>query len=59
VLKDLDDLDSLLIVDIGGTTLDIAHVAQAKCPDLPKRTATQKPAYHSLQKPLNMRWMSV
>ncbi|HFZ8784601.1 TPA: plasmid segregation protein ParM [Salmonella enterica subsp. enterica serovar Mgulani] len=26
VLKDLDDLDSLLIVDIGGTTLDIAHV---------------------------------
>ncbi|MEY8940631.1 hypothetical protein AB9K36_02375 [Klebsiella michiganensis] len=26
MLKDLDDLDSLLIVDIGGTTLDIAHV---------------------------------
>ncbi len=26
VLKDLNDLESLLIVDIGGTTLDIAHV---------------------------------
>ncbi|MDP1131062.1 plasmid segregation protein ParM domain-containing protein, partial [Klebsiella pneumoniae] len=26
VLKDLDDIDSLLIFDIGGTTLDIAHV---------------------------------
>ncbi|EOC0003188.1 recombinase [Cronobacter sakazakii] len=26
VVKDLDDLDSLLIVDLGGTTLDISHV---------------------------------
>ncbi|WP_353614357.1 plasmid segregation protein ParM [Mangrovibacter phragmitis] len=26
VLKEMDDLDSLLIIDLGGTTLDISHV---------------------------------
>lgn len=26
VVKDLDDLDSMLIIDLGGTTLDISHV---------------------------------
>lgn len=26
VVKDMDDLDSLLIIDLGGTTLDISHV---------------------------------
>lgn len=26
ILKELDDLDSLLIIDLGGTTLDISHV---------------------------------
>jgi plasmid segregation protein ParM len=58
VLKDLDDLDSLLIVDIGGTTLDIAHV-RSKMSGFTKTHCDPKPAYHSLQKPLNMRWMSV
>jgi plasmid segregation protein ParM len=45
VLKDLDDLDSLLIVDIGGTTLDIAHV-RSKMSGFTKTHCDLKPAYH-------------
>jgi plasmid segregation protein ParM len=57
VLKDLDDLDSLLIVDIGGTTLDIAHV-RSKMSGFTKTHCDPKTGVSSSQKPLNMRWMS-
>lgn len=56
VLKDLNDLESLLIVDIGGTTLDIAHV-RSKMSGFTKPIVTPRLASPSLLKQLSMRWM--